>query len=77
MAADAILDFHINLNNSGSINPIVIKFYSKLRLGTPDMILGSKMKFFKIQLAADAQLKFTYIAITSKRLVRNEPNLKE
>ena len=49
MAADAILDFHTNLNNSESIHPIVIKFYSKHRLGTPDMILWSKIKFCKIQ----------------------------
>jgi len=49
MAADAILDFHTNLNNSKSIHPIGIKFYSKHRLGTPDMILVSKMKFCKIQ----------------------------
>ena len=49
MAADAILDFHTNLNNSGSIHPIVIKSYYEHRISTPDMILGSKMKFYKIQ----------------------------
>jgi len=49
MAADAILDFHTNLNNPGSLHPIVIKFYSEHRLCTPDAILGSKMKFSKIQ----------------------------
>jgi len=58
MAADAILDFHTNLNNSGSIHPIAIKFYSEHRLGTPDTILGSKMKFCKIQ---DGRLRPTEI----------------
>jgi hypothetical protein len=49
MAADAILDFHTNLNNSRSMHPIVIKFYYGHRIGTPDMIARSKMKFDKIQ----------------------------
>ena len=49
MAADAILDFNTNLNNSGNLHPIVIKFYPEHRLGAPDTILGSQMKFSKIQ----------------------------
>jgi len=49
MAADAILDFYAKLNNSGTIHPIVTKFDLELRLGTPETILGSKTKFFKIQ----------------------------
>ena len=34
LAADAILDFHTNLNNSGSIHPIVIKSYYEHRITT-------------------------------------------
>ena len=49
MAADAILDFYAKLNNSGTIHPIVTKFYQELRLSTPETILGSKMELFKIQ----------------------------
>ena len=49
MAADAILDFNATLNNSGTIRLIVTKFELELRLGTQETILGSEMKFCKIQ----------------------------
>jgi len=49
MADDAILDFYATLNNSGTIYPIDTKFDMELRLCTPEWILGSKMKFNKIQ----------------------------
>jgi len=49
MAADAILYFYAKLNNTGTMHPIVTKFYPELRLNTPETILGSKIKFSKIQ----------------------------
>ena len=49
MAADAILDFYAKLNNSGTIHPIGTKFELELRLSTQETILGSEMKFCKIQ----------------------------
>jgi hypothetical protein len=57
MAADAILDFYAKLNNSGTVHPIVTKFYPELRLNTPETILGSKMKFCKIQDGRRAQIE--------------------
>jgi hypothetical protein len=57
MAADAILDFYAKLNNSGTMHPIVTKFYPELRLSTPETILGSKMKFCKIQDGRRAQIE--------------------
>jgi len=48
MAADAVMDFHTTLNNSGSIDAIVIKFYTKLRRGATDVILGSEVTCCKI-----------------------------
>ena len=75
MAADVILDFRTNLNNSGSMHSIVIKFYSEHRLGIPDMILGSKMEFCKIQDGRRRPTEIYKIAIISKRLVQSGQNL--
>jgi len=49
MAADAILDFYAKLNNSGTTHQIVNKILPNVRLGTSETILGSKIKYCKIQ----------------------------
>jgi len=49
MAAGRDYKKHWKLNNSETVLPIVTKFKPKLRLGTLDMIVWSKMKLFKIQ----------------------------
>jgi hypothetical protein len=49
MAAYAILDFRTNMNNSGSLHPIVAKFETKLCLSTLQTTLAPKMKYGEFQ----------------------------
>ena len=49
MAAGRYFEKHRKRNSFETVGPIVTKFKLGLRLSTPEMILGSKMKFCKIQ----------------------------
>ena len=49
MAADRHFEKHLKRNISETVCPIFTKFESELRLCTSKTILGSKMKFYKIQ----------------------------
>ena len=57
------------------MHPIVTKFYPELRLSTAETILGSKMKFSKIQDGRHPPIEIYIYGKTSKRLVQNGPIL--